>query len=276
MRNPLKDHVLVACRRLMRPIVLILIRNGVMHREFSELCKSVYVEMASRDFGLQGRPTNVSRMALLTGLDRKEIKRVKDAMKEAKPVARRNQDRLSRVLSGWYQDPDFATAKGKPRKLKPEGKGATFATLCRRYGGDVPAVTLLRELKRVGAVAETSSGQVAARHRYYMPFPSDPYALQRAGRLLEDLGTTIHHNLYRDKGSPSRFEGHATNKRIPSGHIAAFRGFVEKEGQKFLEVIDLWLSQHESAADAGTSSDHVRLGLGVYWIEEALQGESTP
>jgi hypothetical protein len=48
---------------------------GIMWREFSELSKSVFVHVATDEFSIRGRPTNVSRASLLTGISRKEVKR---------------------------------------------------------------------------------------------------------------------------------------------------------------------------------------------------------
>ena len=61
MTSTLKEHVFVALRKLLTPIVKMLLRNGVTYKEFCVLSKDLYVEVASADFGLRGRPTNVSR-----------------------------------------------------------------------------------------------------------------------------------------------------------------------------------------------------------------------
>lgn len=263
--------VLSACRRLLRPVIRLLLRHGVMHRDFSEICKEIYVDIATSDYGLQGRPTNVSRTALLTGLDRKEVKRLRSQLagRASEPSYRRSQDRLSRVLSGWHQDLDFAE-DGRPRELRlTSGSGEpSFATLVQRYGGDVPVSALLKELKRASAVGE-QNGRVRALTRYYMPAVTDADALRRAGSVLEDLGDTVVHNLFPTSRTRSRFEGRATNTRMPVSAAAEFREFLEMRGQQFLEEIDAWLSAHESpTSDAETA---VRLGAGLYWIEDAAK-----
>ena len=85
-----------------------MIKHGVMHREFVELTKEIYVEIASSDYGLRGRPTNAARMALLTGLDRKEVRRIRKKLDQgaAAPEPAHQQDRIARVLAGWHQDGD--------------------------------------------------------------------------------------------------------------------------------------------------------------------------
>lgn len=268
MSDRLQQVLIDACRRLLRPIVRIALRHGVMYRDFAELCKEVYVEVAGTEFGLRGRPTNTSRVALLTGLDRKEVKRIRDALPDlaAEAPHRRRQDRISRVLSGWFQDPEFSV-DGVPVQLPLEADGApSFTLLVQRYGGDVAASVLLKELRRLGAVSE-DAGSLRPLTRYYMPAHTDLDALRRAGDVIEDLGRTVAHNLLLPAGAPSRFEGRATNISMPAAALPDFRRFIETNGQEFLERVDAWLTEHEAPPDRDV--DRCRLGIGVYWIQDA-------
>ena len=73
-QQPIKN----ACHHLLRPVVRMLLRSGITWKDFAELSKGVFVEVAREDYGLRGRPTNSSRVALLTGLSRREVARVRD------------------------------------------------------------------------------------------------------------------------------------------------------------------------------------------------------
>ena len=64
----------------MRPIARILLRCGVTWKELAELVKLVYVDVATTDYGKHGRPANASRVAILTGLSRRDVKRARDAI----------------------------------------------------------------------------------------------------------------------------------------------------------------------------------------------------
>ena len=252
-----------------------LLEHGVMHREFIELSKEMYVEVARARYGLRGRPTNLSRIALLTGLDRKEVARIKNKLGrgEAGAAPQRQQDRISRVLSGWYQDPDYVESGSKPRKLPIEGPAPSYEDLVKRYGGDVPAITILRELKRTGAVRSEGDGSVTALRRNYRLDTADPEAVTRAASVLEDLGRTVTHNLYRSAREPSRFEARASNTNVPTSAVAPYREFIYAESQAFLEKVDAWLSRHQVADSEVASTSLRRLGIGMYWIEsDAVAG----
>jgi len=269
--EPTKTTTLNALRLLFRPIASILLKAGVNWKELVEVCKATYVEAASEDFGIRGRPTNVSRVAILTGFSRREVRRLRDLLADEEPAAFNRMNHATRVLTGWYGDDDFKGDDGKPRPLAESGADPSFDTLCARYSGDVPATTMLKELCHVGAVEKLDDGRVVVRTRYYMPTLTDPEQVLRSGSVLEDLGNTVAYNLDRDESDPSRFERRATNTYIPESAVPEFHAFVEAEGQAFLERIDAWLSAHEDR-DAKHS---LRLGLGAYWIENN-NSERTP
>ncbi len=258
MDSSLRGVALAACRAALKPLVRMLLKHGVMHREFLELSKQVYVEIARADYGIRGRPTNVARMVLLTGIDRKEVTRVKNELEHANDAGaeqdpQRGQDRISRVLSGWHQDRDFVDGDGKPLPLPLEGPVPSYAALVKRYGGDVPATTILGELKRTAAV-HVADDTVRALRRNYRLDTVDAAALLRAGSVLQDIGHTVTHNLYHGPRHESRLEARASNVNVPPWAVPAYRKFIYAEGQAFLEKVDAWLSTNEVAdSEAATS-----------------------
>ena len=259
-----KTTTLKALRFLFRPIARILLKAGVNWKELVEVCKATYVEVASEDFGIRGRPTNVSRVAILTGFSRREVRRLRDVLAEEQSVGFDRMNYATRVLTGWYGDEDFLDASGAPRPLQQSGCNPSFETLCSRYSGDVPATTMLKELRHVGAVTAEADGRLMVKTRYYMPVLTDPEQVLRSGAVLNDIGNTVAYNLHRNADDPSNFERRASNANIPEHAVAEFREFIEQEGQAFLERVDNWLTEHEDE----TSDTGVRLGLGAYWIEE--------
>jgi Family of unknown function (DUF6502) len=265
-----------ACQRWLRPVARWLLKSGITWKDFAELSRSVFVDVAATEFGLRGRPTNVSRIALLTGLTRREVRKYRDAADAAPLQDARAEDDLnhaSRVLAGWHLDAEFIDELGRPRTLPASGAGATFAQLVRRYAGDIPATALTKELLRSGSIERAGDGSYRALRRYYMPRAMDAQAVERAGAVVADLVTTVEHNLSRDASEPPRFEGRAQNRRIDPRQLPAFRAFMEREGQAFLERCDEWLSAHEAQPGAATTTATLRLGAGVYLIQERTVGE---
>jgi len=269
-----RTAVVQTCRVLLRPIASLLLKCGMTWREFAEVSKSVFVAVASQDYGLNGRPTNVSRVSILTGVSRKEIARVRALLeRESEPLPNKTTD-ATRVLSGWHQDPEFLTADGVPRVLPAEGEGASFATLWLRYGSDVPVTSMRKELERAGAITTLPDGTLRAERRYFMPRRFDPEWIMNAGSMLRDLGSSISHNLdvgaeaagARGDAHARRFIGRATSNSVDPAALPEFDAFVEQSGQEFLERIDKWLTEHEARPAPGAARKQTRLGLGVFLI----------
>ncbi len=258
-----------SCRRLLRPIARIMLRGGMTWREFADISKSVFVQVATSDYGIGGRPTNVSRTSILTGLTRREVRRQRDLLEAHEDTSLTEKtNNATRVLARWHQDPDFSDGAGNARELVYEGDGATFTELLKRYAGDIPPKAMLKELVTSGAVEQTADGRLRALHRYYMPERTDVETLRRAGEVLEDIGTTVNYNLAREADAPSRFEGRATSLSVPRSAVAELQRLLEDEGEAFLYRIDDWLAQRERAAvdESGEDEERVRLGVGLYLI----------
>lgn len=256
-----------ACRTLLKPIASFLMKCGMTTREFTEVAKSVFVEVASEEYGIKGRPTNIARVSLLTGISRKEIKRQRELLAQPEKIPEGKTTDATRLLSGWHQDPDYLDRLGQPLALPVDGNDKSFAGLCRRYAGDIPATTMMKELKRTGAVELDSDGNLVARHRYYMPIQFDRQWIMNAGSTFADLGDNINHNLTSDAANPSRFLGRATEQDIDASAIPEFEQFMEKHGQDFLERVDDWLAAHRNNKSVPAAGGQVRLGTGLFLIK---------
>ena len=273
----LRSGLLSAFGKLLKPLIRILIRHGISYAEFGEVVKTVYVETASRDFALPGRKSSGSRVAILTGLTRKEVKRILDNNDSEKSRASSNLSRAGRVLTGWHNDPDFQiTHYGIPRDLPfDHPHDSTFSELVRRYSGDMPARAMLEELKRVGAVATTPDGMVHVVSRSYIPTPLDSDSIARIGITLHDLADTLDYNLDPEREGRPRFERRVyTTEGVSKDHAEAFQDLVQLKGQQFLETLDNWLTSRESENNKSVTEEEdsqVHIGVGIYLFEKEEQ-----
>ena len=78
MGTNIQSKILSSLYLALKPIVRMLLRAGIGYREFAEIAKAAFVDEATSGYGLRGRPTNISRVAVMTGISRKEIKQLKD------------------------------------------------------------------------------------------------------------------------------------------------------------------------------------------------------
>ena len=166
MGQNVKENLRLALRMMLKPLVKLLISQGVSHGDFSEAAKDVYVEVAIRHFDKSNK-VNQSRIAILTGLTRKEVKNVIDRAMRSEPHGK-NFSRPSRVLAGWHSDPRFLGPYGVPLEVPYEasidGGAPSFVELVKTYSGDMAPRPMLKELIRIGAVVETETKRTLHDH----------------------------------------------------------------------------------------------------------------
>lgn len=278
-----------ALYRILRPMARLLLRNGIPFAEFAELVKRAYVDAAMEDFSGQRRKPTDSRAAVMTGLTRKEVRKQREILAgehQGEP-GKRQENRASRVVSGWVHDPAFQTSDGEPAELSfdPSSDGApSFSELVRRYSGDMTPRAVLEELVRVGVVGEKGNGDLALRLRAYVPAGDSEEMLQIFGEDVSDLIATIDHNLVgREAAGQPLFQRTLVYNNIPPEVMARWRHHAARQSQELLEQLDKWLGPHDQDitghGESKSSGDAVRTGVGIFYFEDPVQpdihGEST-
>ena len=171
---------------LLQPLARIFLRFGRGYREFSELSKAAFVAVAAEDYGVHGRPTNVSRIAAMTGLTRKEVSRIRKRIDECKAAVTDRGTPLREVLSAWRLSDEFRGENGEPAILPLTGKRGSFQSLVRQFAGDIPEGAMRKELQRIGAVriigetiglCPSSPGIGDAEERLARQLQAGPYTL---------------------------------------------------------------------------------------------------
>lgn len=275
---PTQRTLNAAVAQLLRPLFRVLLRHSMSFGAFEELAKQVYVEVAMKDFAIEGKKPSMSRASILSGLTRKEVQRLLAAPRAADAEVAERYNRAARVLTGWARDTDFLNGDGEPRALQPDGESG-FAALVRRYSGDMPVRAVLDELVRVGAVRRRADECVELVTRAYVPQGSAADKLGILGSDVADLVDTIDHNLQHGNTDP-RFQRKVMYHSIPAQALPAFRKLSAAQAQSLLERLDRWLREHDTDIPAdGSDAPRARVGMGIYYFEEpaapaASQGET--
>ncbi len=267
MSDSVKKGLLAAYSKLLRPLIRILLRNGVTYAEFSEVAKTVFVTTAAREFRVPGKKMSKARIAIVTGLTRKEVQRLSSTNLEERFNFKTNLSRIGRVLSGWHTDPDFTGPYGMPLEIRYDSaisNDSTFVRLVQQYSGDMTPRAMLDELLRVGAVVETDQNWFKAIRREYVPQTLAPDFLERVGRGIHDFIHTVEENLQKKGDQLGRFErtvrpaGGMTEQNLKS-----FDQYVRLKCQALLEDIDNWLNKLDEP-DVKKGEKVIHTGVGIY------------
>lgn len=260
MASSVKNNLGQALRMLLKPLVRLLISQGISHADFVEAAKDVYVEVALR--GLDKEKINKSRIAIMTGLTRKEVANVINRAINAETRSKEF-SRPSRVLSGWHNDPDYTGPYGIPMEIPYDhssvaGEPPSFVHLVRTYSGDMPPKGMMEELIRVGAVVETEAKKLKVVRRDFEPQSLSPALIERFGDVGFNIISTIASNVEKEGAGKGLFDRVVfSDNKLTKQELQKFDEYLKRKGQLFLEEIDIWLSIETKNKDEQPTSEEI-------------------
>jgi Family of unknown function (DUF6502) len=270
MNSSITKTINNAILKLLRPLVHILLRNGISYYVFVDLVRWVYVDVALRDFGISGRINSSSRVSVITGLSRKEVQKLRHLKISTKKDTSERYNRATRVISGWIRDAMFLDKNNNPLPLPLDGVVA-FSSLVKKYSGDMPVRAVLDELINVGAVALQEDGTIKLITRAYLPGADKVAKLDILGADVADLITTISRNLDQKNSYPF-FQRKVSYDNVPEEFLEQFKDLSSKEAQALLEKLNQWLAERDRDINTDIQgSGRKRMGLGIYYFEEDME-----
>ena len=260
--------------KLLRPLVQILLRNGVSYGTFADLSKWVFVDVATKEFTLANRKQSTSRVSVITGLSRREVTRVRKLPQPDITDSTEKHNRAARVIAAWRREPEFLDVNNKPLPLPMEGEGATFSGLVKRFSGNVPPRAVLDELVNVGTVSElTADNTVSLLTRAYIPKNHDAHKINILGTDVRHLLATINHNLQPGQAGPI-FQRKVSYDNLPDGVQEKFHNLFSKKAQKLLESADKWLAEHDRDVTPSVKGPgRNQAGVGIFFFQKPYSEE---
>lgn len=268
MHDEVKQALSKAFLKLFRPLARILIRNGVSFSAVADWAKKVYVDVAFEEFKEPGKKQTISRVSALTGLFRREVKRLHELDADTELNGADRYNRAVRVISGWVNDTDYQSASGRPALLPFEGAQTSFSSLVRAYSGDIPARAMLTVLESANCVEETSNGKLRLVRHAFIPSDDAIDKLHILGTDVAELIATIDHNLTFPPDD-LYFQRKVSNARLHPEAVAEFRHLASQRAQTLLEELDAWLSAHE-VREEDTEQEAQSVSLGIYYSQDPV------
>ncbi len=273
--HSLKTHFAAAIRRLLRPVIRQVIAHGISYPTFNQMVKQLFVEVAESDFALPFKRQTDSRLALVTGLSRKEVsqlRRKRPSVSDA--VLEVEESIVTHVIGRWMAGPPYATPDGVARRLRYESddaQQASFSGLVRELGVDIPVRAVLDELLRLGSVVLRPEGDVELRHEAHIPAEGTEGKLA----LLSDpaeMFSTIVHNI--EQPEAPWLQRKVVYDNIGSSALQTLEEEVRRVGGEFVRRANALLASYDRdrhpEAPGGKRS---RVAVGVYYFEEPVKSQ---
>lgn len=265
MSDKLQLALAAAISRILRPLARVMLNHGMAYGTFAELARKAYVEEGLEHIERSGKRPTVSAVAALTGLTRKEAKRLRENSPADNAESSMRYNRAIRVISGWVNDRRFHDENGEPATLPFDGPGASFSSLVREYSGDITPVAMLTVLESSRNVATVEAG-IALMERAYIPMSTPLEKLNILGTDVGELIGTIGHNLEVEPGRRF-FQRKVSNTLVNAAAVPEFRKFSNRKSQELLEEYHAWLTEHEVNASRDDPDQATYVAIGIFYTE---------
>ncbi len=179
---------------------------------------------------------SISGISASTGLSRTIVSRILKSKKREQSVNGNRGQFTNRVLSAWHRDPKYTDSNGEPATFTIFGKGPTFESLVRKYGGGLPLRPILDELIRMGAIEMLANQTVKARSSIAIARGLDVEMIESIGNRVSELLSTMVENLKSE--SSTKFVATAYADRVPIESLGLIRREVTNRGANLLSNIE--------------------------------------
>lgn len=256
-----------ALARIMRPLVRLMLSRGITYIQLTEWLKYIFVETAVKDFALPDKPMNDSRISILTGVHRKDVKRLREELEGAVALIEPSNVNLgSQIVSMWLSNPLYTEnyiPKVIPR-LKKQGGNTSFEALVELVTKDVRARAILDELERLGAVRIDDQDMVTLIAEAFIPSKGEDEKAYYLGLGVGDHAAAATHNVVNHQ--PSYFDRVVHYNNLPAEAAKHIEQLSREQGNLLLQQINK--EAEKLASEANPPNNTKRFSMGVYFYSE--------
>ena len=265
--------LIVAIRKILRPLVRLFLSYKVVFPQVAEILKSVYVDVAEDEFRLPEKPQTDTRLSLLTGIHRKDIKRLRNQNQTEKEVPAVVNMGV-RLVSRWIGEPYYQDDEGKPLLLPFKAENAPsleslVLDVCKR---DIRPRVILDEWLNLGVVSIDDQQRIALNTQAFIPSKGFDEKAFFLGHNISDHLSASAHNILGYK--PAFFERCAYYDGLSQGSIDKLNDLVTQKGMETLLAINELAMTLKTQDMANTQEKHrIDIGLYVYHEKEVTKNE---
>ncbi|MGH8294831.1 MAG: DUF6502 family protein [Steroidobacteraceae bacterium] len=265
-----RKQLLYAVRRVLRPIVRLVIRVGMPFNEFADIARSAYIESAIRDRA-GGTPLTHERVAFTTGMSRQQVDYYIDNEREITKIGPTLARVAMEVLHRWHTDPHYLGPYGIPLEFEFDAPhDRCFQSLVAQADSTASPGLVLEELLRAGSVVYSGEKHYRAVARWFIaPECLSPHRLENFGDTLAHLAQTLENNVNVAGSENKRLERFVfADKGIPRTLLSSFEAHARARALRFLGEMDDWLA-HSDSGDSARSSPRAEAGVNVFLYVES-------
>ena len=256
-----------AVNMLCKPLIRLLIEKGMTFPQFRELMKELYVEVADEHFSLDGKKPSDSRIFVLTGVHRKDIKRIRLQAEQENPQVTSSASLSGEIVARWTSMPEYLDDKGKPRQLLKSGKReAGFEQLVSGVSKDVRPKVVLEEWLRLGMVGLKDDHVILNKSAFVTNKEFTEMAYYLGHNVHDHLASCVNNIIAEQAPMLERSVYYAS---LTESSVNKLNTIASKKGDELLQQLNTQAIKFYDA-DKDKDDANYRMRLGVYWYQAQL------
>ena len=249
--------------RLLRPLVRLLIRAGITFPVLEDLLRSLFVDVAQNDLLPDPKSRTDSRISLLSGVHRKEIRRLRLApqmLTETPAIV----TVASQIIARWLGNPPWTDPDGTPLPLPRAGDAVSFERLVESVTKDMRPRAILDSWLAEGIVSIDAEERVVLNEAAFVPQPGQEAQLFYFGRNLHDHIAAACANITASGAAP--FVDRSVHyDHLPADVAERLAAISREAAQKMLlEINRAALRMTDGQAPDTQATRRVNLGVYLY------------
>ena len=256
---------------LCRPLIRLLIEKGMTFPQFRELMKELYVEVADKHFPLDGNNPSDSRIFVLTGVHRKDIKRIRQQAGNGSEPIISSASLSGEIVARWTSMPEYLDDKGKARQLLKNGKNneVGFEQLVSSVNKDVRPKVILEEWLRLNIV-RLKDDYVVLNKSAFVPNKEFTEMAYYLGHNVHDHMASCVNNILAENAP--MLERSVYYASLTENSVNELNTIASKKGNELLQHLNKKAIKLYDA-DKHKENAIYRIRLGVYWYQTQLDTE---
>ena len=271
--NKTQAALVKAVNMLCRPLIRLLIEKGITFPQFRELMKELYVEVADEQFSLDDKKPSDSRIFVLTGIHRKDIKRIRQRNDQDNQKITSSASLSGEIIARWSSMPEYLDDKGKPRQLLKSGKGndVGFDQLVSSVNKDVRSRVILEEWLRLNVIRLKDDYVVLNKSAFVTNKEFKEMAYYLGHNVHDHMASCVNNILEENEPMLERSVYYAS---LTISSVNKLKAIASKKGNDLLQHLN---KQAIKLYDADKDKDDAthRMRLGVYWYQKQLESDSS-
>lgn len=274
--SPLRSVLLSALHRVLSPIVRVMLAHEITLPMAIEILKRVFVEVAERDFRLDNKASTDSRINLITGVHRKDVKRLREL-----PGLEANLppkiSLSSQTVAAWLTDQRWLDSQDRPRplpRLGTQNDAVSFDALVASISQDIRPRSVLDEWLRLGVVTINDADEVMLVSNAFIPKDGVKEKLAYYGHNLGDHAAAAADNVL-THNSPW-FERSVHHNGLTVAQVEMLRARASELGMQILTNLHTMAEQSPPETQSPSSEPTKRFTCGVYFYSTDEQSQADP